>query len=376
MRHWRVAGKSNKPISSPTTAPKANKTAAPARRIEPRKVVGLKALAAHLSLSQTTVSVVLNESPVADSIPQDTKDRIFEAARELGYRPNFLARSLRKQRTFTVGVLVNQIGDGYPSKILLGIEECLSAAGYFYFVVSHRHRPERLIRYPQLLMERSVEGLIFIDTTFNDVLPLPSVAVSGHQNVENVTNVVLDHRKAVELALGHLKSLGHRRIAFMRGQPFSSDSEERWETICRVGAEMNIEIHPELTLRLEDDVSTPAVSYPVMQRFLAARPCFTALFAYNDISAIGAIRALADQGIRVPHDISVVGFDDIDAAEFHTPSLTTVRQPLFKMGEIAAQTLLERLGSANRDYVRTIAIEPELVVRESTAIARRALEKL
>ena len=335
-----------------------------------RKPISLKGLAEHLKLSQTTVSVVLNESPVADSIPQETKDRIIEAAKQLSYRPNFVARSLRKQRTFTVGVLVNQIGEGYPSKILLGIEEYLSSAGYFYFVASHRHIPERLISYPKLLMERSVEGLIFIDTTFNDVLPIPSVAISGHQNVENVTNVVLDHRKAVELALGHLKSLGHRRIAFMRGQPFSSDSEERWSTICKVSSEMDIQVRPELTMHLEDDISTPAVSYPLMKRFLAQKPLFTALFAYNDISAIGAARALADAGIRVPQDISVVGFDDIDAAEFHTPSFTTVRQPLFKMGEIAAQILLERLGSTSSEYVKNVAVEPELIVRESTARAK------
>ncbi len=322
-------------------------------------------------MSQTTVSIVLNESPSASAIPQETKDRVIAAAKELGYRPNFLARSLRKQRSFTVGVMVPQIGDGYPSRILLGIEEHLSSAGYFYFVASHRRLPERLSRYPQLLMERSVEGLIFIDTNCDDALPLPTVAISGHQHVPGVTSVTLDHRRVAELALGHLKSLGHERIAFIRGQPFSSDSHDRWEAICDVARELQVDIRPELTLQLEEEVGTPAVGYPVMKRFLARKLPFTAVFAYNDISAIGAIRALADEGLRVPSDVSVVGIDDIDAAEFQTPSLTTVRQPLFKMGQIAAQALLERLGDPERDQATTFAVEPELIVRESTAVARR-----
>jgi DNA-binding LacI/PurR family transcriptional regulator len=362
---------------SPRKGPKRKKTktksrSTPAKLKGRNAPVSLKDLAEHLGLSQTTVSVVLNESPVADSIRTETKERIFAAARKLGYRPNFMARSLRRQRSHTVGVLVPQISAGYPASLLEGIEETLVAAGFIYFAASHQHDAERIREYPALMMERSVEGLIYIDTEIDASNPLPAVAIAGRQVIEGVTNVVLDQRRAVHLALEHLHSLGHRRVAFMRGQPFSTDSHERWELICQLAPEYGIAIYPELVMRLEAETGTPQVGYPVMKQFLAKKPDFTALFAYNDISAIGAIRALADEGLRVPQDVSVVGFDDIDAAAFHTPSLTTIRQPLVRMGSIAAEMLLERLsGTSRQDVPKIIAVEPELIVRESTGPAKR-----
>jgi LacI family transcriptional regulator len=151
----------------------------------------------------------------------------------------------------------------------------------------------------------------------------------------------------------------------------SSDSKDRWDSICRVAAEMGVEIDPELVVQLDSDDPTPMVGYPIAKQLLAHKKPFTALFAYNDISAIGAIRAFQEQGLRVPQDVSVVGFDDIPAAAFQIPSLTTVRQPLNRMGEVAAQSLLERI-EGRKDCSQEIAIEPELVVRESTGKAPRS----
>src|SRR5215469_10762452 len=154
----------------------------------------------------------------------------------------------------------------------------------------------------------------------------------------------------------------------MKGNPVSSDSKERWEAICRIAGQIGLLIDPELTVQIDADDPTPRLGYPFAKQLLARQKPFTALFAYNDISAIGAIRALQEQGLRVPQDISVIGFDDIPGAAFYTPSLTTVRQPLNRMGEVAAQTLLERI-EGQKDYPSEIAIEPELAVRESTAKA-------
>jgi len=179
---------------------------------------------------------------------------------------------------------------------------------------------------------------------------------------------VLDHEHAAVLALSHLKDLRHQRIAFMRGNPISSDSKDRWEAIERVATQIGIEIDPELTMQIDSDDPTPMLGYPVAKQLLARKKPFTALFAYNDISAIGAIRAFQESGLRVPHDISVMGFDDIPGAAFNNPGLTTVRQPLNRMGEVAAQTLLERI-EGRKEYSPDIAIEPELVLRESTAKA-------
>ena len=332
------------------------------------EVITLKAVAQHIGLTPGTVSAVLNDSPSARSIPQETKNRIHAAAKELNYRPNFFARTLRNKRTYTIGVIAEEIGDSYSSPIISGIESYLRKRDYFFLTVVHRHDSVLLTRYSQLLSERGVEGIITVDTTVQEAPSLPTVAIAGHKKLKGVTNIVLDHVRAAVLALNHFKDLSHERVAFMRGNPVSSDAKDRWDAICRVAGELGLKIDPELTMQIDTDDPTPMLGYPFTKQLLARNKPFTALFAYNDISAIGAIRAIQEQGLRVPQDISVMGFDDIPGAAFHTPSLTTVQQPLNRMGEVAAQVLLERI-EGQKEYPSEIAIEPELVVRESTAKA-------
>ena len=332
------------------------------------EVVTLKAVAQHIGLTPGTVSAVLNDSPSARSIPQDTKNRIHAAAKELNYRPNFFARTLRNKRTYTIGVIAEEIGDSYSSPIISGIEQYLRKRDYFFLTVVHRHDPVLLNRYSQLLSERGVEGIITVDTTVHEAPALPTVAIAGHKKLKGVTNITLDHVRAALLALKHFKEMSHERVAFMKGNPLSSDAKERWDAICQVAEEMGMKIDPDLTVQINTDDPTPMLGYPFAKQLLARKKPFTALFAYNDISAIGAIRAIQEQGLRVPQDISVMGFDDIPGAAFHTPSLTTVQQPLNRMGEVAAQVLLERIEGKTEDSP-DIAIEPELVVRESTAKA-------
>jgi len=324
----------------------------------------LKKLAEHLGLNPATVSVVLNEVP-GRAIPQATRDRIKAAAKELNYRPSLLARSLRNRRTLSIGILVPELGDGYHTQVMSGIGDHLMDAGYFYFTAHHRHRKNLVEEYSQMLLGRGAEALIAIDTLLEHPFPVPVVAVAGHRPIDGVTNLVLDHRFAAELALTHLHSLGHRRIAFMRGQPFSSDSDERWRSMVRVAREVGIAIRPQLTVQLDRDVSSPELGYPVIQHLLSNREQFTALVAFNDMSAIGAIRALQDSGLQVPADVSVIGFDDINAAAFNNPRLTTIRQPLANMGRMAAQCVLNRIHGRER-FRKQIIVEPELVVREST----------
>jgi LacI family transcriptional regulator len=319
-------------------------------------------------LTAGTVSAALNNSPAARSIPQHTKNRIIEAARELNYRPNFFARTLRLRRTYTIGVIAEEIGDAYGAMVISGIEQYLRKNDYFFLTVIHRHDPKLLQTYAQMLLTRGVEGFITTDTSLTEKWALPTVAIAGHARVEGVTNIVLDHKLAAKLALEHLKGLGHEEIAFIKGQTLSSDSAVRWGAICEVAQELNIPIRPELTVQLEGTDSTPAIGYPFAKQLLARKQPFTALFAYNDISAIGSLWAFREAGVRVPEDISIVGFDDIPGAAYANPGLTTVRQPLLKMGQIAAQTVVDQIEGRG-EYVPEIAIEPELVVRESTGPA-------
>jgi LacI family transcriptional regulator len=332
------------------------------------EVVTLKVVAQHVGLTPGTISAVLNDAPSARAIPQETKNRIHAAAKELDYRPNFFARTLRNKRTYTIGVIAEEIGDSYGSLVISGIEQYLRTKDYFFLTVVHRHNPELLNRYSQLLLQRGVEGFITVDMQLSEAPLLPTVAVPGHKVLPGVTNIVLDHQHAARSALNHLLELGHRDIAFMKGQPFSSDSEYRWQAICQVAAELNIELRPELTVQIDIDDPTPQLGYPFAKQLLQRKVPFTALFAYNDISALGAIRAFQESGLRVPQDISVVGFDDIQGAAYSNPTLTTVRQPLADMGRLAAETLLARI-EGTKQYQAEIPIEPELVVRQSTAAA-------
>jgi LacI family transcriptional regulator len=330
------------------------------------KPTSLKKLAQHLGLNPATVSVVLNDVP-GRNIPQATRDRIKAAAKELNYQPSLLARSLRNRRTLTIGILVPELGDGYHTQVMSGIGDHLIDSGYFYFTAHHRHRKNLIEEYGQMLINRGAEALITIDTALEHPYSIPVVAVAGHRPISGVTNVLLDHRFAAELTLSHLHSLGHREIAFMRGQPFSSDSDERWQHLVQAAREIKIKVDPDLTLQLDRDTTSPELGYPAIQRLLSTGKYFSALVCFNDISAIGAIRALQDLGMNVPGDVSVIGFDDIRSASFHNPRLTTIRQPLINMGRIAAQCVLNRLHGTE-GYREQIVVEPELMVRESTGV--------
>lgn len=350
------------------TAGKTGKGTGRSVRMSP-KPVSLKELAEHLELSPATVSLVINRSPVADSIPQETKNRVFAAVKQYKYRPNFFARSLRSRRSFTIGVIVPEVSDGYSASVMSGVEDYLLQEGYFYFVVSHRHRADLIDEYPRLFVERSVDGLIAVDTPWKLFLKVPVVTVSGHNQVKGVTNIVLDHGRAAEFAIKHLAQLGHRQIAFIKGQEFSSDTDIRWANIEKAARQFEIPIHAALVGQLEGDSPSPEVGYQATRKLLASGRPFTALFAFNDISAMGAIRALREAKLQVPHDVSVVGFDDIQSAAYQNPALTTVRQPLREMGRIAAEILLGRIRSSESQRGGEIIVKPELIVRETTSRA-------
>ena len=336
-------------------------------------------LAEHLELSQTTVSLVLNNSPSAKSIPQETRKRVVEAAERFNYRPNYFARSLRQSRSMSVGVLAPDLSEGYFTRVMNGVVQELTGAHYFYFTACHDWKRDLIEKYPRMLVERAVDGFLLLNTPSDHIdVPVPVVAISAHSLAENVTNIVLDHHLAAQQALTHLYSLGHRRIAVMRGPRAIPDSEFRWEAIQQVAQEINLKLDPALITRIDSagwsmkdgyHPMAPEIGYKPMQVLLEKTRDFTAIFCFNDIAAIGAIRTLRDAGLNVPGDVSVVGFDDILSAAYYTPSLTTVRQPLTEMGKRGAQVLLERIANREAPFPSEIVMAPELVVRESSGPA-------
>lgn len=332
--------------------------------------INLKVMAEYLELSPATISIVLNDAPGAKSIAPATRERVWAAAKKLDYRPNTIARSLRMRQTLTIGVIVPELSEGYFAMVMSGVERCLMEAGYIYFVLCHQGLPDLIEEYPQLLLKRAVDGFLLVNTTLSEPVNQPVVSISSHKRIQGVTNILLDHDQSAILALKHLRDLGHKRIAFMKGQSQVSDSDVRWTSITEIARSIGIVIYPDLCVYLEVNSSSPELGYPIIRDLLKRTRDFTAIFCFNDIAAIGAVRALADAGLSCPGDISVVGFDDIASAMYMTPSLTTVRQPLQQMGETAAQLLLQRIQNPSGSYPDTVTFEPELMVRESTSAVR------
>ena len=334
------------------------------------KRTSLRDLADYLGVSQTTVSFVLNDAPQARSLTAETRRRVVEAAKLHNYRPSYFARSLAKGRSESIGVIVPDHSDAYFAGVMRGVEQYLLTKNYLYFTSCHYWLPTLMEEYPKLLLERGAEGLLLLGTDAHFASPLPIVTISAHLERPGVTNVILDHALSAQLALGHLYELGHRKIVFMRGHEHLSDTSLRWDAMVAAANNLGIEVRSELTLKLVSNSCSPAVGYGPVKRLLSKTRDFTALFSFNDTAAMGAIRALTESGLNVPRDVSVVGFDDVISAAFHVPSLTTVRQPMAKMGQVASKLLLDRIAQPDMPYPKEVLIKPQLVVRESTGPVR------
>src|ERR1700739_3752595 len=223
----------------------------------------------------------------------------------------------------SVGVIAPDLSEGYFTLVMRGVEEALLRSHYFYFTANHYWDPELMQQYPRLLMERAVDGFLLLNTPATVQTLLPVVSISAHNKAAGISDIVLDHDKAAELALTHLHQFGHRRIAFMRGPEIIPDTEHRWAGVLEAAHRLKIAVRPELCIQLGADNTSPEFGYLPMKTLLEKRRDFTAIFCFNDIAAIGVIRAIYDSGLRVPQDVSVVGFDDILGAAYQRPSLTT-----------------------------------------------------
>lgn len=332
------------------------------------KPVSLRDLAAYLGLSRTTVSLVLNDSPVAQALTPATRERVLKAAADLNYKANYFARMLNNKRSQMVGILSPDFGEGYDASILSAIERVMIERNYLYFVSSHHWDKALIQQRLQVFAERGAEGIILINTPAPAKSALPLVSIGSLKCDFPLTRITVDNEYGIRLALNHLYALGHREIAFLKGHAQSSDAESRWSACIEAARELHLRIHEENVIqlkRIDDGLNPIREGYIAGKQLLKASEKFTALMAFNDLSAIGAINAFRDAGKRVPEDISVIGFDDIRAATIIQPALTTIRQPLARMGMLAAAELLERIESASGD-TRSILIKPELVIRQST----------
>ena len=347
-------------------------------------MVTIRDVAKESGFSSTTVSIVLNNAPLARYIPAATKKRIEKAAKKLGYRPNLFARSLRSKRSHTVGVMVFDMTDPYCTLILRGIENTLYQSSYLPILTDVHNERSRFERYLEMLLDRRVEALIvlanwlFLDINLLADLEksrIPTAMIGRELKNDSISSVIVDNEAGAHAALEHTHSLGHHKIAFIRGPKTLADSGPRWRGIRNFAQSVGLELDPALIVDLpesRDPISGFEAGYRLTEELIKRRRPFTALIAFDDMTAFGAIRALVKSGIRVPENCSVVGFDDVAPSALYTPSLTTVRQPMQAMGSLAVDIVLEGINAVLES--RKIAavhrkVTPELVVRESTGKA-------
>lgn len=343
--------------------------------------VTMRDVAKASGFSPATVSIVLNNAPLARYIAATTKKRIEDTAKRMGYRPNAMARFLRSKRSNSIGVMLFDVTDPFCIPILRGIENGLYQASYMPIFADAHNQANRFERYMEMLLERHVEGLIVVaNWLFVDIQLLadltkreiPAVTIGWELPSNSISSVMVDNEAGARLALEHLFQLGHRKIAHIRGPKMLIDSAPRWRGIQKFAQAVNLEIDSALVLQLPevfDPTSGFENGFRLTEELLQRKKKFSALMAFDDLTALGAIRALAKAGIKVPEQCSVTGFDDVALSSLSAPSLTTVRQPLEAMGGMAVNMVMDSItaGREKRDWnVIHQKTNPELVIREST----------
>ena len=344
-------------------------------------MVTIRDVAKESGFSSTTVSIVLNNAPLARYIPPVTKKRIERAAQKLGYRPNQFARSLRSKRSHTVGVMVFDMTDPYCTLILRGIENTLYQSSYLPILTDVHNDGTRFERYLEMLLDRRIEGLIvlanwlFLDINLLGDLEkssIPTAMIGCELKNDTLSSVIVDNEVGAYSAIEHLYLLGHRKIAFIRGPKTLGDSAPRWKGIRSFAKTNGLELDPQLILDLpesRDPISSFEAGYKLTEELVKRKRPFTALMAFDDMTAFGAIRGLSKAGLRVPEHCSVIGFDDVAASALYTPSLTTVRQPMEAMGAMAVSIMADGINAVlEKREVSAVhrKMAPELAVREST----------
>lgn len=326
----------------------------------------MKDVARLASVSIQTVSAVVNNKP---DITDETRARVLAAIEQLNYQPYSVARSLRTRQTRTIALVVSDIASVAIAAMASAAETHAHAFGYSLILYNTHNDVGRETSYFNAAVQQWVDGVIFIPAMrFGrwDILQeagIPSVAIDRIPDNYSGPAVMLDNRKAGQMAGVHLLELGHRHLAHMSGPLEVRLARERLAGFQQAFETQGLD--PASCLVEEADF-TCQTGYLAMQRLLAYQPRLTAVFAANDLMAIGAMRAAAEAGLRVPQDISIVGFDDIELAAFQTPPLTTIRQSFAQLATLGVQLLLDIL--TGKEVAQTqIVIEPTLIVRQSTA---------
>jgi len=350
--------------------------------------VTLLDLARASGFSVSTVSIVLSEAPLSKKVAPSTRTHIRAIAQKLGYHPDAYAQSLRRRSTQMIGILAFDLSDPFCIPIMRGIQDGLHQAGYLPLLMDAQAERRLFDNYLHMILERRAEGVIVLaswvfeetnllgDVRKNNV---PILIVGRDLTARGISSILVDNEAGGALAMRHLVELGHTRIAVIRGPKEMFDSQPRWAGIRRAAAEAGVVIDPHCVFELPG-LADPASGFEGGLRFtrdmLKNGAQFTAVLAFDDMTALGVVRGLREAGWSVPDDCSVMGFDDVLPAAVSTPAISTVRQPLREMGREAADAVLKaiRQKAEKPARPRLHLTTPDLVVRMSTGIGKRSTD--
>lgn len=334
--------------------------------------VTIKDIAKEAKVSHTTVSRALRGHP---AIATDTASRIQRLADELGYVPNTVARSLKMKRSQVLGVIVRRITDPFFAEVLHGIEDVLQDEGYSLFLAASHRDPGREREIIRLMSERRVDGVIIcsteVDTSHGAYLKrfnVPSVLINNQAQEDITYSVYHDDVEGSRQLTQHLINLGHHHIAYLGNGNAGRTNEDR-RIGCRQ-ALIEAQIPIEQSFFVDSPNGMPEGGAMIAEKLVALSPRPTAIVCFNDMVAVGTIRALQQANLRVPEDCSVVGFDNIDLSAYVNPPLTTFDQPKYELGRQAAQMMLQVLNdeSGLDPAGSTIILQGRLIERQSTAV--------
>jgi DNA-binding LacI/PurR family transcriptional regulator len=330
------------------------------------KRASIKDIARLANVSHSTVSRALSGSSL---ISPETVSRIRRLADESGYRPSAAARSLVTSRTATIGVVVTSIADPFAAEVVLGIEDAANEHDYSVILANSNAEPEREVRVVRAFEERRVDGIIVTSSRVGAVYvemlsqaQVPIVLLNNQHPSEFMHSVMIDNLAASAQATLHLIKLGHRHIAYI-GDRFGCQSDT--ERFAGYRSALDWACLPFLPEYIAHGDGTPGGGVAAMENLLALSSPPTAVFCYNDMTALGAMHAIASRDLSVPNDLSVVGFDDLFFSQYSLPPLTTVRQPMRHMGRIALESLMTLLHGATAQP--NVKVSGELIVRRSSA---------
>jgi LacI family transcriptional regulator len=349
--------------------------------------VTLRDVAQACGFAISTVSIVLSDAPLSQNVAAATRELIRTTAQQMGYYPDAYARSLRRRRSQTIGVLAFDLSDPFCIPTVHGIQAGLQEASYVSLLMDAQTQRGLFDGYLQKILEQRAEGVIVIASWIFEETNLlgdieknhvPVVIVGRDLTARGISSVLVDNDAGGALGMRHLLELGHRQIAVIRGPKELFDSEPRWAGAQRAAAEAGVALDPQLVFQLPglvDPTSGFEGGVLFSRQMLASGRPFTAVLAFDDLTALGVVRGLTEAGLRIPQDCSVLGFDDVLPAAVATPGITTIRQPLKEMGLQAARWMVETLGQKAEHSPRLYKAEPELVVRMSSARPARPAGK-